>query len=506
MQLNLHSTLINFIAGKQRYQCNNHPNSELPYLESYSCPLWATENESRGNFDESGYKITTIGDLAENEYNVDNLQALCIMCHEVKMLYYIHTTKTPSNDKIDTFNLLAKICVKVKQLKSQCSVAEKLYNKKNISKYFEEFDDLNMIDNVVKCNLGKYVGNNTWWTFNGVRWVIKETCIVEYNFWKCVKDMILTFVDEYSFDTKSEDKIELIDDLTVMINNSDDTFEEYSDLCYDKNFVGKLDENPKLIGFNNGVYDLKQMKFRECVPDDMVSLSVGYDYCERVNGTALLELNRLLSQWHSDNSALKYLMAVFAGYLGGELNPECVFTWLGCGNNGKSCALKLLSLVFGEYYINISSEMNILNSTLIKGRKIAVCQEMENHSDMVNSIESYILAIFGERHCVDDIIFKPSVNFLMMSNNLSSNMSSGFARRHKVIPWLNTFNSNMTYNAYGQNYLRNTDLMEQLISFKEVFMWCLLNEHYPTHKNVLLKIPDPIQMWQKGFPAKKNHL
>ena len=51
-------------------------------------------------------------------------------------------------------------------------------------------------------------------------------------------------------------------------------------LFYDPSFYERLDENRDLIGFKNGVYDLKNMVFRQGTPDDYISFSTGINYKE----------------------------------------------------------------------------------------------------------------------------------------------------------------------------------------------------------------------------------
>ena len=46
----------------------------------------------------------------------------------------------------------------------------------------------------------------------------------------------------------------------------------------DISFIEKLDSNNNLMGFNNGIYDLRTLKFRDGTPEDMITISVGYDY------------------------------------------------------------------------------------------------------------------------------------------------------------------------------------------------------------------------------------
>ena len=49
-------------------------------------------------------------------------------------------------------------------------------------------------------------------------------------------------------------------------------------LFYEDDFQQKLDEKHHLIGFNNGVYDLKIRKFRDGQPDDHISLYTNVHY------------------------------------------------------------------------------------------------------------------------------------------------------------------------------------------------------------------------------------
>ena len=51
---------------------------------------------------------------------------------------------------------------------------------------------------------------------------------------------------------------------------------EYNKLF--KKISEKTDFEGHLIGFDNGVYDLKKREFRSFCPEDLVTKSVGYNY------------------------------------------------------------------------------------------------------------------------------------------------------------------------------------------------------------------------------------
>mmetsp|Transcript_15054 Transcript_15054/g.26156 ORF Transcript_15054/g.26156 Transcript_15054/m.26156 type:complete len:114 (-) Transcript_15054:473-814(-) len=65
---------------------------------------------------------------------------------------------------------------------------------------------------------------------------------------------------------------------------------------FDTTFLAKLDSDPNLIAFTNGVWDLKKGLFRSACPDDNLSISTGYDYLEQVNQD---DKSRVQQYWKS---------------------------------------------------------------------------------------------------------------------------------------------------------------------------------------------------------------
>ena len=59
----------------------------------------------------------------------------------------------------------------------------------------------------------------------------------------------------------------------------DQIMKECNVLFYDEQFLSRLNSNQYLLGFTNGILDLKALEFRAGRPEDYVSMCVGYEFC-----------------------------------------------------------------------------------------------------------------------------------------------------------------------------------------------------------------------------------
>ena len=117
-------------------------------------------------------------------------------------------------------------------------------------------------------------------------------------------------------------------------------------------FHEDMDANPYLLGVNNGVIDLKTGIFRAATREDMVSLSVGYDYKETSTDTTTeAEVATFLTQVYPDKDE-RELVQRYMGYCLLGSHTEKVFLLLTDergGYNGKSTILSLLNASLGAY-------------------------------------------------------------------------------------------------------------------------------------------------------------
>jgi len=110
MRRNVSEATKKCVAGRQHYKCANEPGSGIHGLESYVCPLWLNPDlNNKGSFDESGYEIDHIKELANGGSNdVPNLQALCKSCHSVKTKRFLHKGAKDSHNSREPYESYSK--------------------------------------------------------------------------------------------------------------------------------------------------------------------------------------------------------------------------------------------------------------------------------------------------------------------------------------------------------------------------------------------------------------
>ena len=202
---------------------------------------------------------------------------------------------------------------------------------------------------------------NNWYEFVKNRWVVGSTKLRQNISEELVKYYIsakkkYNLNSNYVKDAYKKDSmiINLIKKLkTTSFKNN--IMSECCEIFYanNNNFIAKLDENNSLIGFENGVFDLKEFVFREGKHSDYVSISTGYDYVE-TSSENKEEVIKFINSILPNQEEREYLLKYLASCLHGE-NPEELFhIFTGKTRNGKSKLRDLIKFTFGAYYSSIS--------------------------------------------------------------------------------------------------------------------------------------------------------
>lgn len=201
-----------------------------------------------------------------------------------------------------------------------------------------------------------------------------------------------------------------------------------------EDFAEKLDSLHHIIGFENGVYDLKEKRFRDGMPEDFLTCSVGYNYTER-NKEIEDEIMSFVSSIVSGIVVRDYLLGVLAYNLSGNKYLEQCWFMTGQGRNGKGTLMTLVeqTLRKGKYYhegdvavlTNISKNANSATSALmaLKGKRIAVFSESEDKDEtikvkMLKQIVGRDLIQGREMYAKHNTEFRPTFSLVFLMNDM----------------------------------------------------------------------------------------
>jgi putative DNA primase/helicase len=202
--------------------------------------------------------------------------------------------------------------------------------------------------------------DNVWYEFNTHRWFsssdvlslktrISNEVFAEYQ-------RVISYLTKEALANSDEQKMKHVQDLKrISLKLKDNTFkkklvaecEEW--FCVNKTFVSLFDEKKHLIGFENGVYDLDAAEFRSGRPEDMLTMSVGYDYNPVSDPDVRCKLKQFISDIMPDPDVAQFLLTRLAYCLHGDKFLHEVYFWIGVGANGKSVLCDLLSKTLGAY-------------------------------------------------------------------------------------------------------------------------------------------------------------
>ena len=237
---------------------------------------------------------------------------------------------------------------------------------------------------------------------------------------------------------------------------------EAKELFYDGEFMAKLDTNPYLLCFNNGVYDFKEKIFRKGKPEDNISMCTNIDYID-INHKTLYnrksikimmdEIRDFMNQLFPVPELCKYMWQHLASTLMGTSTNQTFNMYIGIGQNGKSVLVNFMEKVLGNYKVDVPlslvtdkrGKIGGVTPEIIglKGKGFAVLQEpskddvlnegvmkqLTSGKDQIQGRAPYMLAT---------VSFIPQFKLVVTCNNLMKVNSTdhGTWRRIRAVPFL----------------------------------------------------------------------
>jgi P4 family phage/plasmid primase-like protien len=289
------------------------------------------------------------------------------------------------------------------------------------------------------------------------------------------------------------------------INYKEKIMKEARYLFFEEGFKDRLDEKLHLIGFTNGVYDLKLKKFREGQPDDHISMNTNVYYKPySADNPYMKHINKFFEQVLVNKNIRNYFLTRLSTCVSGENREEKVYFCTGSGSNGKSLTFKLVKEALGDYYIScpitiITKKRNASNAASpelarMKGPRCGVFQE-PGESETIN------VGIFKELSGNDSFMVRglyqepaeitPQLKYWLACNDLPQIPSDdgGTWRRIRVIDFASKFVDNPDKNNPNEFKL-DEKLKDKIISWAPAFVSYLIHI-YTTQYDIKSKANEP---------------
>ncbi len=314
--------------------------------------------------------------------------------------------------------------------------------------------------------------------------------------------------DEEKEDIKARNK-EILGIIAKLKTTSfkENIMKECKEIFYDIDFINKLDENFYLIGFTNGIYDLKRGELREGRPDDYVTLTTRIqkiDFSEEHEQWP--ELSKFIYTIFPDEEKREYFMTFLATCLQG-LNAEEKFrVWTGSGSNGKSKLEELFTAAFGEYTIKFPITLltgkraasNACSPELVKakGKRIGYFVE-PSEGERVNAglMKEFTGGdkIYARGLNKDPIEFKPQFKLSLLCNDVPHfpPKDTGVWRRVEIVEFSSKFVEKPNPEDPNQFPIDNK-ITEKIQQWKELFMAYLTDVYYAKYKVEGIKVPESV--------------
>ena len=254
-------------------------------------------------------------------------------------------------------------------------------------------------------------------------------------------------------------------------------------------FEEKLDSRCHLLGFENGIYDLEALAFRDGMPDDCISFSTGISFVPFVEDCDEHKcLVRYFEQVFPNPRVRKYVLMHLSSCLNGNVKEERFHIWTGTGSNSKSIVVSLFEKCFGDYccklpvslLTNKRAASNAASSEIArtKGRRFAVLQEpSENEVFNVGLMKELTGGdkIMARSLYKEPVEFLPQMKMVLTCNHLPEVHASddGTWRRIRLVEFVSKFTD--TPDPTKENEFPIVrGLIDKMDEWKETFMTMLI--------------------------------
>lgn len=390
-----------------------------------------------------------------------------------------------------------------------------------------EYDFANVLYNIFKdLFVCASIKGNIWFHYRGHKWekidsgnslrllISKDMHDIFVN--KC-NTITNTIQSMDSSDERYENYRKICNKLTdicVLLKKTswkNNIMREAQELFFDGEFINKLDQNPYLMCFNNGVVDFKTGIFRRGQPDDYLSMSTNIDYIDYSKNKQFREISddidEFMKQLFPNPELNKYMWEHLASCLIGTNDNQTFNIYTGSGANGKSKLVDLMSKLLGDYkgvvpLQLITQKRTTIGSTSseivqLKGKRYAVMQEPSKGDTINEGIMKEITGgdpIQGRALWSDSITFIPQFKLVVTTNTMFDikNNDDGTWRRIRVCDFESKFlekpyedDFKFPKDLYPYQYVIDKRLDSKFNTWAPIMMSKLVEVAFKTKGNVV---------------------
>jgi|Laugresbdmm110sn_2_1035109.scaffolds.fasta_scaffold00198_4 P4 family phage/plasmid primase-like protien len=360
--------------------------------------------------------------------------------------------------------------------------------------------------------------NNIWYLFKNNRWVKNEggttlRRMISDELRDLYMERAAQMLQQASHLDPEDGKTKLIRCKVGMItnictrlastNDKRNIMTEAKELFWDPEFFAKMDNNPYLLCFNNGIIDFKEKIFRKGLPEDYVTKSTNIDYVPLNPATMMQimnEINDFMTKLFPRPNLRKYMWSHLASTLIGTASVNQTFNmYIGAGENGKSVLTDLMSNVLGEYKVVappalITQQRGKIGGVspeivALKGTRYAVMSELSKGDKMNEGVMKELVSGMEPikargLYMIDPLEFIPQFKLIMCSNEFPEikTQDHGTWRRIRVVNFESRFTDTPVSDDPDKpyQYLIDRNLKEKFPAWSPVFAAMLVQEAFKT--------------------------
>jgi P4 family phage/plasmid primase-like protien len=293
---------------------------------------------------------------------------------------------------------------------------------------------------------------------------------------------------------------------------------------HDETFLDKMNENSTLVGFENGVYDLKLGLFRSGHPDDCITMSTKINYKKfDWEDEEVKNVQTYLDQVFPNYRIKEYFQDVVASCLqGGNVNK--IFAIMtGNGNNSKSIMVDILESCFGDYIFKFPRELFVVGAmrngsgpkpelTRTRGKRIAVTQEIAKTEKIhIGALKEHTGndGYYARSHHEEGGEIKPMYTLFLACNLppiIPGHDDATWARVRKI-----DYQSKFTHDAPDdedeqirtKTFPIDPDFRDKIPDMAEPFMW-MLTERFKIYKKNGLNAPSEVLSSTNSYKTRND--